>query len=62
MYERLAEPAGYRTDITPELPNDLLVGAMIYRLIYEGAPPASDEVQGMVDVILNGLRRREDGR
>lgn len=62
MYDRLAQPAGYRTDITPELPNDLLVGAMIYRLIYDGAPPTSDEVQGMVDVILNGIRRREDGR
>ena len=62
MYERLAGPAGYRTDITPELPNDLLVGAMIYRLIYDGAPPTSDEVQGMVDVILDGIRRREDER
>jgi AcrR family transcriptional regulator len=62
MYARLAGPAGFRTDIPPELPNDLLVGAMIYRLLYDGAPPASDEVQGMVDVILDGVRRREDGR
>lgn len=61
MYARLAGPAGYRTDIPPELPNDLLIGAMIYRLLYDGAPPASDEVQGMVDVILDGIRRREDG-
>ena len=61
MYARLAGPAGYRTDIAPELPNDLLVGAMIYRLLYEGAPPPSHEVQGMVDVILDGIRRREDG-
>ena len=58
MYARLAGPAGYRTDIAPELPNDLLVGAMIYRLLYDGAPPSSDEVQGMVDVILDGIRRR----
>ena len=35
---------------------------MIYRLLYDGAPPASDEVQGMVDVILDGVRRREDER
>jgi AcrR family transcriptional regulator len=62
MYARLADPAGYRTDIAPELPNDLLVGAMIYRLLYDGAPPPSDEVQGMVDVILDGIRRRDDER
>ena len=62
MYAQLAGPAGYRTDIAPELPNDLLIGAMIYRLIYDGAPPTSGEVQGMVDVILDGVRRREDDR
>ena len=61
MYARLAGPAGYRTDIAPELPNDLLVGAMIYRLLYEGAPPPSHEVQGMVAVILDGIRRRAEG-
>jgi AcrR family transcriptional regulator len=57
MFQRLAGSAGYRTDIPPELPNDLLVGAMLYRLLYDGRPPTSDEVAGMVDVILAGIRR-----
>ena len=56
MYERLAAGAGYRTDIPPELPNDLLIGAMLYRLFYDGRPPAAADVQGMVDVILAGIR------
>ncbi len=59
MYERLAGDAGYRTDIPPELPNDLLIGAMLYRLLYDGRPPTTDDVQGMVDVILDGIRRRD---
>lgn len=59
MYERLAGAAGYRTDIPPELPNDLLIGAMLYRLFYDGRPPTADDVQGMVDVILDGIRRRD---
>ena len=59
MYERLAGDAGFRTDVPPALPNDLLIGAMLYRLLYDGRPPASDEVQGMVDVILDGIRRRD---
>ena len=61
MYSRLAGAAGFRTDIPPELPNDLLVGGMLYRLLYDGRPPTSDEVQGMVDVILDGIRRRDPG-
>ena len=59
MYERLAGDAGFRTDIPPSLPNDLLVGALLYRLLYDGRPPTSAEVQGMVDVILDGVRRRD---
>ncbi len=59
MYASLAAAGGYRTDIAPELPNDLLVGAMIYHLLYDGAPPTSDEVQGMVSVLLDGIRLRD---
>ena len=53
MYTICAAACGYRTDIAPELPNDLLVGAMIYHLLYDGAPPSSDEVQAMVGVVLD---------
>ena len=59
MYATLADAAGYRTDIAPQLPNDLLVGAMLYHLLYDGAPPSSDEVQAMVGVILDGIRCRD---
>jgi AcrR family transcriptional regulator len=59
MYTAHAAAGGFRTDIAPELPNDLLVGAMIYHLLYDGAPPSSDEVQAMVGVILDGIRRRD---
>jgi AcrR family transcriptional regulator len=62
MYGRLAADAGYRTDIAPELANDLLVGAMIYRLLHDGAPPSSAESQALVDVVLDGIRRRDDPR
>jgi AcrR family transcriptional regulator len=62
MYERLAGEAGFRTDVAPTLPNDLLIGAMIYRLLHDGAAPSSDEAQAIVDVILDGVRRREVGR
>ena len=60
MYASHAAAGGFRTDIAPELPNDLLVGAMIYHLLYDGAPPSSSEVQAMVGVILDGIRRRDD--
>jgi hypothetical protein len=32
---------------------------MIYHLLYDGAPPSSDDVQAMVGVILDGIRRRD---
>ncbi len=32
---------------------------MLYRLLYDGRAPSSDDVQAMVDVILAGVRRRD---
>ena len=59
MYDELAAAAATGPTSRRSCPNDLLVGAMIYHLLYDGAPPSSDEVQAMVDVILDGIRRRE---
>ena len=58
MYRELAAAGGFRTDIPAELPNDILVGALLYRLLYSGRVPDADEAQAIVDVVLDGIRVR----
>jgi AcrR family transcriptional regulator len=59
MYRELAAAGGFRTDIPAEVPNDMLVGALLYRLLYSGRAPGSEEAQAIVDVVLDGIRVRE---
>lgn len=58
MYRELAAAGGFRTDVPAELPNDILVGALLYRLLYSGRVPDADEAQAIVDVVLDGIRVR----
>jgi AcrR family transcriptional regulator len=60
MFRDRAGPSGLRADIDPALPNDMLIGTLLYRLFYSGVVPSSDEAQQIVDVILDGVRRRGD--
>ena len=59
MYRDLAAAGGFRTDIPAEVPNDILVGALLYRLLYSGRAPGPEEAQAIVDVVLDGIRVRE---
>jgi AcrR family transcriptional regulator len=61
MYGELAAAGGFRTDIAPSLPNDILVGALLYHLLYNGRVPDAAGAQAIVDVVLDGIRVR-DGR
>jgi AcrR family transcriptional regulator len=57
-FARYAETAGLRTDIDPYIPSNLIVGAILIRLLSTGMPPSRAVAHQIVDVILNGLRRR----
>jgi AcrR family transcriptional regulator len=61
MYGELAAVGGFRTDIAPSLPNDILVGALLYHLLYNGRVPDAAGAQAIVDVVLDGIRVREAG-
>ena len=58
-YERLAESAGLRQDVDPLVISDIIVGSVLAHLLSTGgaAPPAIGSQ--VVDVLLNGLRRRD---
>ena len=58
-YERLAGQSGMRIEIEGELVGDLLVGALLNRMLATGQPPSSAAARAAVDVILNGIRQRE---
>ncbi|HEY4190704.1 MAG TPA: TetR/AcrR family transcriptional regulator [Candidatus Limnocylindrales bacterium] len=59
MYRKLASAGGFRTDIEPDLPNDIAVGALLYHLLYSGRVPDAARAQAIVDVVLDGVRVRE---
>ena len=59
MYGELAAAGGFRTDIAPSLPNDILVGALLYHLLYNGRVPDAAGAQAIVDVVLDGIRVRD---
>ena len=58
-YERLAESAGLRSDIDPMLVADVIVGALLARLLSTGHPASPEHGQQILDVLLNGIRRRD---
>jgi AcrR family transcriptional regulator len=55
-YRRLAGAAGLRADVDAELVNDLLVGAMLNRLLATGKAPTRTDARQVAEIVLAGLR------
>ena len=60
-YRRLALSAGLRPDVDPTVIGDILVGSVLMHLLSTGRPATRATVAEIVDVLLNGLRRRDGG-
>src|SRR3990172_9582456 len=50
---------GFRTDVDPTLPFDLIVGATLNHLLATGSTPSEADTAKMVEVVVQGLRRRD---
>ncbi len=57
LYRRSAADQGFREDIEPTLPFDLLAGATINHLLATGHAPGPEAMDRLADVIVAGLRR-----
>jgi len=57
-YAELAAAAGMRPEIDPYVVGDVLVGALLARLISTGRSPTKATADQAVDVLLNGVPRR----
>ena len=55
-YRRSAAAAGLRTDIDPDLPFKMILGAVLMSLLADGVPPTNAEAALIADVVINGLR------
>ena len=58
VYDRLAREAGLRDDIDGELVSDIIIGAQLARLLSTGRPPAKATTDHLVEIVLAGLRVR----
>jgi len=52
-----ADAAGFRDDVDPALPFDLIVGATLNHLLATGDTPPEEDMARMVEVVVQGLRR-----
>ncbi|TAJ99550.1 MAG: TetR family transcriptional regulator [Chloroflexota bacterium] len=52
------EAAGFRDDVDPTLPFDLIIGATLNHLLATGDTPSEADTARMVEVVVDGLRRR----
>lgn len=60
-YVQLAASAGLRPEVDPTVISDILLGSVLMHLLSTGQPASRATVTKMLDVLLNGLRRRDDG-
>ena len=60
-YERLAESAGLRQDVDGSIIGDIIVGSHMVHLLSHGRPATRAIGAQVLDVLLNGLRRRDGG-
>jgi AcrR family transcriptional regulator len=55
-YGAIAAAAGFRTDIDAMLVGDIVMGAMLFRLLSTGRPPDKEAQRQLVAVLERGLR------
>jgi AcrR family transcriptional regulator len=58
-YVQLAASAGLRPEVDPIVIGDILVGSILIHLLSTGRPASRATVAEIVDVLINGLRRRD---
>ena len=58
-YGRLAEEAGLRPEVDPIVVSDMIVGTLFAHLLSTGRSPSKAVGEQLLDILLNGLRRRE---
>jgi AcrR family transcriptional regulator len=59
-YRQLAQSAGLRPDVDPTVIADIIVGSQMIHLLSTGRPATRATGKEILDVLLNGLRRRGD--
>jgi AcrR family transcriptional regulator len=60
VYAQLAGPAGLRPEVNPTLVSDIVAGAVLAHLLSTGRVPSRALGDELLDVVLNGLRRRDE--
>ena len=55
-YLRTAAAAGLRTDVDPDLPFKMILGAVLMSLLADGVPPTPGEAAQIADLVINGLQ------
>ena len=58
QYAALAARSGLRTDIRPELLSDMIMGAMLCKVLATGEAPDATDASQILEVILKGLAAR----
>lgn len=58
-YDAVAASAGFRTDIDAALVSDIVMGAMLFRLISTGRPPDPVAQRQLIAILERGLRAEE---
>jgi AcrR family transcriptional regulator len=58
-YERLATSAGLRPEVDSVVVANVIIGSVFMHLLSTGRPASRATVAEIVDVLLNGLRRRD---
>jgi AcrR family transcriptional regulator len=59
-YERLAKSAGLRPEVDASVVANVIVGSLLAHLLSTGRSASKDTGAQIIDVLLNGLRRRDD--
>lgn len=57
-YAEFAKAQGFRTDISPDLAVDLIIGASIGHYLATGTPPTDDVRDQITEIVFDGLRVR----
>ena len=58
-YGRVADEAGLRPEVDPIVVSDMIVGTLFAHLLSTGRAPSKAVGEQLLDVLLNGLRRRD---